>query len=177
MKAFESTNRSNLVRRETVTAGERAADIRSRISGWGNFAESNGYQVNIDQKRSRQGSPNGGRPGLGLALRSDHLVSLGNHGLPLEIWVSSSFPILFVNSCLLFPHFLISINRIFSTITEKVILTVFLVYKLVYQNKLFISSNVWKFFHLSPGTEPNPLKSHPNYDIFPLMCVQKQSTD
>jgi len=44
MKAFESTNRSNLVRRETVTAGERAADIRSRISGWGNFAESNGYQ-------------------------------------------------------------------------------------------------------------------------------------
>lgn len=45
MKAFESNNRSNLVRRETVTAGERAADIRSRISGWGNFAESNGYQV------------------------------------------------------------------------------------------------------------------------------------
>merc|ERR1712131_442495 len=44
MKAFESNNRSNLVRRETVTAGERAADIRSRISGWGNFAESNGYQ-------------------------------------------------------------------------------------------------------------------------------------
>ena len=85
MKAFESTNRSNLVRRETVTAGERAADIRSRISGWGNFAESNGYQVNIDQKLSRQGSPNGGRPGLGLPLRSDHLVSLGNHGLPLEI--------------------------------------------------------------------------------------------
>merc|ERR1712131_188433 len=44
MKAFESNTRSNLVRRETVTAGERAADIRSRISGWGNFAESNGYQ-------------------------------------------------------------------------------------------------------------------------------------
>jgi len=44
MKAFESKNGSNLVRRETVTAGERAADIRSRISGWGNFAESNGYQ-------------------------------------------------------------------------------------------------------------------------------------
>ena len=48
MKAFESNNRSNLVRRETVTAGERAADIRSRISGWGNFAESNGYQVCTD---------------------------------------------------------------------------------------------------------------------------------
>ena len=85
MKAFESTNRSNLVRRETVTAGERAADIRSRISGWGNFAESNGYQVNIHQKLSRQGSPNGGRPDLGLPLRSDHVVSLDNHGLPLEI--------------------------------------------------------------------------------------------
>ena len=49
MKAFESNNRSNLVRRETVTAGERAADIRSRISGWGNFAESNGYQVCTDK--------------------------------------------------------------------------------------------------------------------------------
>ena len=58
MKAFESTNRSNLVRRETVTAGERAADIRSRISGWGNFAESNGYQVCTDGKDSPdKGSP------------------------------------------------------------------------------------------------------------------------
>jgi len=58
MKAFESNNRSNLVRRETVTAGERAADIRSRISGWGNFAESNGYQVCTDGKGSTdKGSP------------------------------------------------------------------------------------------------------------------------
>ena len=58
MKAFESNNRSNLVRRETVTAGERAADIRSRISGWGNFAESNGYQVCTNG----QGSPDEGSP-------------------------------------------------------------------------------------------------------------------
>ena len=67
MKAFESTNRSNLVRRETVTAGERAADIRSRISGWGNFAESNGYQVNIDQK-SGFSERRSTRPRTGIAV-------------------------------------------------------------------------------------------------------------
>ena len=51
MKAFENNKNSNLVRRETVTAGERASDIKSRISGWGRHADADDKVPNVEAIR------------------------------------------------------------------------------------------------------------------------------
>ena len=47
MKMFENKNSGRTLPRETVTQAERASDIRSKISSWGQGASSNQYHVSL----------------------------------------------------------------------------------------------------------------------------------
>ena len=47
MKMFENQNSGRTLPRETVTQAERASDIRSKISSWGQGTSSNQYHVSI----------------------------------------------------------------------------------------------------------------------------------